>query len=70
MQNRIDFDFIKNNIISTSPDSPTNSRYPNQYKLSNLSILIREPITKHVCVMDIGGINPVAKKIILQIILA
>ena len=47
LQNQINFDFVKNNIISTSPNGPTNSSDPDPNQIPNLFRLISKPGVKH-----------------------
>ena len=47
LQNRVNFDFVKYNIIATSPNRPTNSSNPHPDDIPNLFRLIRQPKIKH-----------------------
>jgi len=47
LQNRINFDFVKNSIISTSPNGPAYSSDPNPNQISSLFMLIIKPGAKH-----------------------
>ena len=47
LQNRGNFDFVKNNIIATSPNRPTNNSNPHPDEIPNLFRLIRKPRIKH-----------------------
>jgi hypothetical protein len=47
LQNRINLDFFKNNIITTPPNGSAKSSYPNPNQLSNLFRMISKPIPKH-----------------------
>ena len=47
LQNRINFAFVKINIISTSPNGPANSSDPHPNRVPNIFRLIRKPRVKH-----------------------
>jgi hypothetical protein len=48
LHKRVTFDFIKNDIISASPDSPAHGSHPHPDQASNPFMLITKPCTKHV----------------------
>jgi hypothetical protein len=68
LHNKVRFEFIKNNIIPASPDSPANDDNPNPDQTSHPLILIAKPSTKYM-VNRSWFVKLVAKKIILQIVL-
>ena len=47
LQNRVNFDFVKYNIIATSPNRPTNNNNPHPDEIPNLFRVIRKLRIKH-----------------------
>jgi len=47
LQNRVNFDFVKNNIIATSPNRPAYCSNPHPDEIPNLFRLIRQPRIKY-----------------------